>query len=132
MNRAYWERELEGLSTTGAINFGCYCLETYSSTQQDLALFTTDSECISTKDVAHVQSALAECDVTLKMRGETDVTAGRAMAARRGVGRVRHVDVRLSWLQLWADGVVHVCLRSSLLGDHNEADLLSKKIRLYC
>ena len=37
--------------------------------------------------------------MTLKMKGKTDVTAGRAMAARRGVGRVHHLDARFSWLQ---------------------------------
>ena len=51
------------------------------------------------------------------------------MAARRGVGRVHHLDARLSWLQqLCAEGVVHWCLRSSRPGEHNEADLESKTI----
>ena len=66
-------------------------LETYSSTQQIVALKTTESEYISTKDVAHaleIRSDLAECNATLRMKGKTDVTAGRATAARRGVGRV--------------------------------------------
>ena len=36
-------------------------------------------------------------DTTLKMKGKTDVTAGRATAARRGVGRVHHLDARFSW-----------------------------------
>ena len=60
---AYWEGELEGLSTTGAwIYFGGYLRETYSSTQQIVALKTTESEYISTKDVAHaleIRSVLA-------------------------------------------------------------------------
>ena len=129
----YLEGEQEGLSTTGAwICFGGYLLETYSSIQQIVALFTTESEYISTKDVAHaleIRSDLAECDMTLKMKGKTDLTAGRATAARRGVGRVHHLDARLSGLQrLWAEGVVHWCLRWSQPGEHNEADLESKKI----
>ena len=42
------------------------------------------------------------------------------MATRRGVGRVRHLDARLLWLQqLCAEGVVEV--RASL-GEHKEAD----------
>ena len=97
-DEAFWEGELEGLSTTGAwICFGDHLLETYSSTQQILALSTTESEYISTKDVAHVpeiRSVLAECDMTLKMTGKTDGTAGRATAARRGVGRAHHLDAR--------------------------------------
>ena len=107
MKGAYWEGELEGLSTTGAwICFGSYLLETYSSTHQTVALSTKESEYISTKDVAHaleIRSDLADCDMTLEVKGNKDVTAGRATAARRGVGRVHHLDARLSWLQrLWA------------------------------
>ena len=94
---AYWEGELERLSTTGAwICFGGYLLETYSSTQQIVALSTTQNEYISTKDVAHaleIRSNSAECNTTLGMNGKTDVTAGRATAARRGVGRVHHFVV---------------------------------------
>ena len=133
---AYWDTELEGLLTTGAwICFGRHLLETYSSTQQIVALSTTENEYISTKeDVAHaleIRSDLAECDMTIRMKGKTDVTAGRAMAARRGFGRVHHLDARFSLLRLRAEGVVNWCLRSSQLGKHNEADLESKKIRLY-
>ena len=94
-----------------------------------VALSTTKSEYISIKDVVHaleIRSVLAECDMTLKMKGKTDLTAGRAMAARRGVGRVHHLDARLSWLQrLWAEGVMESQFRP---GEHNEADLESKMI----
>ena len=45
VTEAYWERELEGLSTTGVwICFVGYLLETYSSTQQIVALSTAESE----------------------------------------------------------------------------------------
>ena len=133
VTEAYREGELDGLSTTGAwICFDRYLLETCSSTQQIVALSTTESEYISTKDVAHalkIRSDLAECDMTIRIKGKTDVTAGRAMAARRGVGRVHHLmrDYhgcsgcgQKAWFN-W-------CLRSSLPGERNEADLESKKI----
>ena len=59
---------------------------------------------------------------------ETDASAGRAMAMRRGVGRVRHLDARLLWLQqLCAEGVVQVRARP---GEHNEADLGTKMVDL--
>ena len=46
------------------------------------------------------------------------------MATRRGVGRVRHLDARLLWLQqLCAEGVVQIRARP---GEHNEADLGTK------
>ena len=85
-----------------------------------MALSTTKSEYISTKDVAHaleIRNDLAECDMTLKMKGITDVTAGRATAARRGVGRVHHLDARLSWLQqLCAEGVMESRFRRTQRG----------------
>ena len=81
MTEAYWEGELEGLLTAGAwIYFGGYLLEKYSSTQQIVALSTTESEYISVKDDVHalgIRSAWAECGMTLKTMDQTDVTAGR-------------------------------------------------------
>ena len=60
------------------------------------------------------------------MMDKTDVTAGRATAARREVGRVHHLDAQLSWLQqLCAEGVMESRYRP---GEHNEADLESKMI----
>ena len=131
--KIFWEGELEGLSTTGAwIYFGGYLLETCSSTQQIVALSTTGSEYISiTKGAAHaleVLSAMVECGLSFNVVCETDASAGRAMATRRGVGRVRHLDARLSWLQqLCVEGVVQVRAR---LGEHNEADLGTRMVDL--
>ena len=53
---ANWAGELEGLRSTscGWIYFGDHLLETYSSTQQIVALSTAESEYISiTKGAAH-------------------------------------------------------------------------------
>ena len=69
---AYWEGELETVNDGRLDSFWWYLLETYSSTQQIVALSTTESEYISTKDVAHaleIRNVLAECDLTLKMKG---------------------------------------------------------------
>ena len=76
-----------------------------------MALSTAESEYISiTKGAAHaleVRSAMVEYGMTFNVVCETDASAGRAMATRRGVGRVRHLDARLLWLQqLCAEGVV--------------------------
>ena len=107
-------------------------METYSSTQQIVALSTAESEYISiTKGAAHaleVRSAMAEYGMTFNVVCETDASAGRAMATRRGVGRVRHLDARLLWLQqLCAEGVVEVRAKP---GTHNEADMGTKMVDL--
>ena len=97
-----------------------------------MALSTAESECISiTKGAAHaleVRSAMVEFGMTFNVVCETDASAGRAMATRRGVGRVRHLDARLLWLQqLCAEGVVKVRARP---GEHNLADLGTKMVDL--
>ena len=52
----------------------------------------------------------------------------RTRRLRRGVGRVRHFDARLLWLQqLCAEGVVQVRAEP---GEHNEADLGTKMVDL--
>ena len=95
---AHWEGELEGLSTTGAwIYFGGYLLETYPTTQQIVALSTTESEYISTKDVAHalgICDVLAECDMTLKMKGKNGT-------GQLGVQRPRDVELAacITWMR---------------------------------
>ena len=113
---ANWAGELEGLRLTscGSIHFGEHLLEKYSSTQQIVS--TAESEYISiTKGAAHaleVRSAVVEFGLTFNVVCETDASAGRAMATRRGVGHVRHLDARLLWLQqLCAEGVVQVRAR---------------------
>ena len=71
---------------------------------------------------------MVEFGLTFNVVCETDVSAGRAMATRRGVGRVRHVDARLLWLQqLCAEGVVQVRAKP---GEHNETDLGTKIVDL--
>ena len=131
---ANWAGELEGLRSTscGWTYFGDHLLETYSSTQQIVALSTAESDYISiTKGAAHaleVRSAMVEFGMMFNVVCETDASAGRAMATRRGVGRVRHLDARLLWLQqLCAEGVVQVRARPA---EHKLADLGTKMVDL--
>ena len=67
-----------------------------------MALSTAESEYISiTKGAAHaleVRSAMVELGMTFNVVCETDASAGRVLATRRGVGRVHHLDARLLWL----------------------------------
>ena len=128
---ANWAGELEGLRSTscGRIYFGDHLLETYLSTQQIVAL---SSECILiTRGAAHaveVRCATVELGLTFNVVCETDASAGRAMATRRGVGRLRHLVARLLWLQqLCAEGVVQV---RAGLGELNETDLGTKMVDL--
>ena len=72
-----------------------------------------------------VRSAVVDHGMTFNMVCETDPSVGRAMATRRGVGRLRHLDARLFWLQqLCAEGVVEV--RARLVGRFGNKDCRSE------
>ena len=130
---ANWAGELERLRSTSweSIDFGDHLLETYSSTQQIVALSTAESECISiTKGTAHaleVRSAMVEYGMTLEVVCEMDASAGRAMATR--------CRPRAS-----LGCAIVVCCSSCAqkawwkfepgLGEHNEADLGTKMVDL--
>ena len=116
---------------TGGTALDVAWMETRSPTQQ-IALSTAESDNISiTKGAAHapkVRSVMVENGMTFNVVCETDASAGMAVATRRGVGRVRHLDARLLWLQqLCAEGVVEVRARP---GEQNEADLGTKMVDL--
>ena len=82
---ANWAGELKGLRSTscGWIYFGDHLLETYSSTQQIVALSIAESEYISiTRGAAHaleVRSAMLKSGMTFKVVCETDASAGRVL-----------------------------------------------------
>ena len=127
---ANWAGELEGLRSTSCvwIYFGGHLLETYSPTQQIVALSTAESEYISiTKGAAHaleVRTAMAEYGMTFKVKrtrrldGEWPRDVVQAACVTWGA--------RLLWLQqLCAEGVVEI---RSRLGEHNEADLGTKMV----
>ena len=121
-----------GRRRVDGFDFGDHLLETYSSTQQIVALSPAESEYISiTKGAAlalEVRSATVEFGLTFNVVCETDASAGRAMATRRGVGRMRHLVARFLWLQqLCAEGVVQVRAGP---GELNEADLGTKMVDL--
>ena len=116
---------------TGGTALDVACMETHSSTQQ-IALSTAESDNISiTKGATHalkVRSVMVENGMTFNVVCETDASAGRAVATRRGVSRVRHLDARLLCLQqVCAEGVVKVRARP---GEHNEAGFGTKMVDL--
>jgi hypothetical protein len=131
---ANWAGDTGGMRSTSAgwIYFGAHLLETYSSTQQIVALSTAESEYIAiTKGAAHgleLRSVLMELGFEMPVVVASDSKAGRAMATRRGVGRVRHLDARLLWVQeLVAQGVLKMETRP---GEDNEADIGTKHLDL--
>ena len=68
--------------------------------------------------------ALRELGVELKILLGTDSSAGKSFASRRGLGKMRHIEIRWLWLQKEvADGKIRI---QKVLGKINPADLFTK------
>ena len=83
---------------------GNVCLA-YSRTQKNISLSSGESEYIALSDVIAeailIKKAWASLvrDLDTQLVARTDSSAGRGIASRRGVGRVRHLDTRYLWVQ---------------------------------
>ena len=80
-----------------------HLVKSWSSTQSVIALSTGGAELYAlNKSAAQsigLQSLLANISIGLEVRLHTDATAGRAIATRRGLAKVRHIAVNELWLQ---------------------------------
>ena len=113
----------------GVIRLGDHCLKTWSSTQSSPALSSCEAEYYAMVDGATRMLGLEEAARELGIVGtgvdlETDASAAKSYASRRGAGRIRHIEVKYLWLQkAVADGRFRLV---KLLGTENPADVLTK------
>ena len=119
-------------STSGCvIQVGQCTLHTHSRTQQTWALSSGEAEYLAL--TAGVAEALLLRDVlrsvqygTLKIYAYSDSSAARGIASRRGVGRVKHLELRELWLQ---DLVSRDVIKPrKIASQNNPADLLTKEV----
>ncbi len=119
-------------STSGCvIQVGQCTLHTHSRTQQTFALSSGEAEYIAL--TAGVAEALLLRDVLeflqygkLPIVAYSDSSAARGIASRRGVGRVRHLELRELWLQsLVGRGIIKL---RKIDTKNNPADLLTKEV----
>ena len=115
----------------GLIMLGEHCIRTWSITQGSPALSSCEAEYIALVDGASralgLQAAAKELGIEvgdMVIEAATDSSAAKSYASRRGAGRVRHIEVRLLWLQqAVADGRFRL---QKVLGTENPADTLTK------
>ena len=116
-------------STSGGLAMlGRHPLRTWASTQQVVATSSAEAELYSAAEGASrglgLQSMLGELGVQVALTVWTDSSSAKAYASTRGLGRMRHVEVKDLWLQ----GLVksgRVSLRK-VRGDINPADPMTK------
>ena len=115
----------------GAVMLGEHCLKTWSSTQGPTALSSAEAEYYSMVEAVTRAKAIQTYGAEIGIAGiegsmelRTDASAAKSFAARKGLGRQRHIDTRYLWLQ---EEVAHGRVRlSKVRGDANPADLMTK------
>jgi hypothetical protein len=113
----------------GAVMLGKHCLRTWSSTQPVLALSVAEAEYYSIVEGATrcigLQTMLKEMGVEVGILViSTDSSSAKSFASRRGLGKMRHIEVKDLWLQ---EAVCCGRLKPQKIdGVMNPADLLIK------
>ena len=85
------------------MQYGSHILKSWSSTQTVIALSSGESEFYSivkgSSQSLGLQALMKGLNVVGKIKLLTDASNGKAIASRRGLGRVRHIDVSHLWIQ---------------------------------
>ena len=110
---------------------GNHCIKTWSSTQGAYALSSAEAELYAmvegvtrSKGILNLVKELGFTNIGNTVYLGTDSSAAKSFVSRRGLGRMRHLDIRDLWLQKEvAEGKVVV---SKVVGNSNPADLMTK------
>ena len=100
-----WAGDLASRKSTtgGCLMIGDHCIKAWSVNQSVIALSSGEAEFYALTRAAAMalgaQSLLADLGVNLKVRVLTDATTGKAIASRRGLGKVRHIATHELWIQ---------------------------------
>ena len=109
---------------------GSHCLKHWSSTQTTLSLSTAESElhgiCKGMQMGIGFRSLCKDLDMHMRIRLHSDATAAIGIARRRGLGKLRHLDVEDLWCQEKVrDKTIEI---SKVLGTDNPADVFTKYV----
>jgi hypothetical protein len=115
----------------GAVLLGAHCLKTWSSTQGAVALSSAEVEFYAVADATlrakGLRSLALEVGFDLKtgiINLWADSNAAKSFVSRRGLGKMRHIEIRYLWLQREVgEGRVRVF---EVKGDENPADLMTE------
>ena len=110
---------------------GSHCIKTWSATQGAYALSSAEAELYAMVEAVTRAKGLKSLAVELGFKSlsnviklGTDSSAAKSFVSRRGLGRMRHLDIKDLWLQKEIrDGNVEV---SKIPGTQNPADLMTK------
>ena len=114
----------------GAAMYGTHCLRHWSTTQPTLALSSGEAElgglCKGCAQAIGLRSVGMDLGLSYSLRMFSDATAAIAISRRLGIGKIRHLDVSLLWIQSQIRDK-HIDLQK-ILGAQNPSDALTKHI----
>ena len=107
---------------------GRCCVKTWSKTQATIAKSSAESELLATfrgaAEGIGLISLASDMGIDFKVRLHIDAAAALGIIERRGVGRVRHLDVGALWLQ--EQQLRKVVELRKIAGLENPCNLLTK------
>ena len=118
-------------STSGGVALiGTHLIKSWSTTQAVIALSSGEAEFYGIVKGASVgkglRSVLADLGIDSRIRIHTDAAAAKAIASRKGLGKVRHIEVNQLWIQdRVGSGDIEI---HKIPGSVNPADALTKHV----
>ena len=114
---------------------GSHCIKTWSAFQGAYALSSAEAELYAmvegvtrAKGLVSLASEVGFVGLSNVIKLGTDSSAAKSFVCRRGLGRMRHLEIRDLWLQKEvSEGRLEV---SKVLGTENPADLMTKVLTL--
>ena len=83
--------------------FGSHSVKSWSTTQPVIALSSGEAEYYSMVKGGSmglgIQAMARDLGISVSVSVKTDASAAKGIASRRGLGKVRHIDVSQLWLQ---------------------------------
>ena len=111
---------------------GEHLIKSWSNTQHAVATLSAESESIAmikgTSEGIGIARIMAEFGEDIGLRLWADASTALALVEREGVGKVRHIDVGVLWLQQkWLNKLLKF---AKIPGAENAADLMTKGLCL--
>ena len=128
-------REDRRSTSGGVIMLGGHCIKTWSKTQGAVALSSAEAEfyamvdaVLKAKWLTVVSQEIGFATMGGKIILGTDSSAAKSFVCRRGLGKMRHIEIRDLWLQKEVmKGLVKIV---KIPGDENPADLMTKFLKV--
>ena len=118
-------------STSGGIaRVGNHLIKLWCSTQAVVSLSSGEAEYYGIVKGASIglgiRSMIGDLGINMTIQVNTDASAARGIACRRGLGKVRHIEVNQLWVQdRVANGDIEIV---KINGKENIADILTKHV----